>query len=91
MKYTENRLWMQPGSKLFLYTDGILGAENRKGAKYGRERFSDVLNQNTDKTPSELVEAVREDVGKFNKGSWQSDDLAMLCIHYKGQGGKERI
>lgn len=91
MKYTENRLWMQPGSKLFLYTDGVLGAENRKGAKYGRERFSDVLNQNTDKTPSELVEAVREDVGKFNKGSWQSDDLAMLCIHYKGQGGKERI
>lgn len=91
MKYPENQLWMRSGSKLFLYTDGVIGAENKKGTRYGRERFSEVLNQNTGMTPSELVEAVREDVGKFTKGSSQSDDLTMLCVQYNGRGGKERI
>lgn len=84
MKYKETSLRLQPGSKLFVYTDGVPEANNQSGEQYGTDRFLRALNRNRDGSSQALIQAVAADVEKFVRDQPQFDDLTMLCIHYKG-------
>ena len=85
MKYKETELHLAPGSKLFVYTDGVPEAENEQEEQYGYERFLNVLNKNRDARPEMPLKAVSADVGAFTQDQPQFDDLTMLCIHYRGK------
>ena len=85
IKYKETTTTLEPGTKLFVYTDGVPEAENEDEEQYGLDRFISVLNKNKDAEPQKLLEAVTEDVGIYAQGQPQFDDLTMLCIHYKGK------
>ena len=85
VKYKELEMRMEPGSKLFVYTDGVPEAENSSEVQYGYDRFLAVLNKNKDSDPRQLLTAVDEDVQKFVQNQSQFDDFTMLCIHYKGK------
>ena len=85
LKFKETTMKLEPGTKLFVYTDGVPEAENEDEEQYGLDRFVDVLNNNKDAEPQKLLEAVTGDVGLFTQDQPQFDDLTMLCIHYKGK------
>ena len=85
IKYKETTTTLEPGTKLFVYTDGVPEAENVDEEQYGLDRFISVLNKNKDAEPQKLLEAVTEDVGIYAEGQPQFDDLTMLCIQYKGK------
>lgn len=85
MKYKETELRLEPGSKFFVYTDGIPEANNQSGEQYGNDRFLSALNKNTDAEPQMLIQAVGDDVDRFIQEQPQFDDMTMLCIHYKGK------
>ena len=85
IKYKETQMTLEPGSKLFVYTDGVPEAENAEQMQYGLDRFLSVLNRNKDADPPALLEAVGTDVKKFTQNQAQFDDLTMLCLHYKGK------
>lgn len=84
MKFRESEMTLEPGSKLFLYTDGVPEAENQNEEQYGYERFLKALNSKKDGTPEELLDVVRGSVKAFVQDHVQFDDLTMLCVHYKG-------
>ena len=84
-KYKDYEIQLTPGTKLFLYTDGVPEAVNRNNEEYGTARMTDALNGNADAAPDELIAAVRKDLNKFVNGADQFDDITMLCIEYKGQ------
>ena len=83
-KYKEYELQLQPGDKLFVYTDGVPEATNAGNAMFGTERMLAALNGDADGTPEELLKAVRRAVDGFVQGAEQFDDLTMLCVEYKG-------
>ncbi len=85
LKYRESTMALQPGTKLFVYTDGVPEAEAANEKQYGYERFLAVLNREKDGTPRALLEAVSEDVRQFVQNRPQFDDLTMLCVHYIGK------
>lgn len=85
LKYKETTMKLEPGTKLFVYTDGVPEAENEDEEQYGLDRFLSVLNNNKESEPQKLLEAVTEDVELFTQDQPQFDDLTMLCIHYKGK------
>ena len=85
IKYRESETVLQPGSTLFLYTDGVPEAENQNETQYGYERFLAALNGKKDGTPQELLATVKESVSTFVQDYIQFDDLTMLCIHYSGK------
>ena len=89
LKYKETVTQLQPGSKLFLYTDGVPEAENETHEQYGFDRFLHTLNKNRDDTPENLLAAVRNNVKHFTQDHAQFDDLTMLCVHYRGSNMKE--
>ncbi|MGN0484348.1 MAG: SpoIIE family protein phosphatase [Lachnospiraceae bacterium] len=85
MKYKAGSVQFEVGDKIFLYTDGVPEATNAANELYGSERLYQVLNQNREKTPEELLPAVKNDVDKFVGDAPQFDDLTMLCLEYKEQ------
>ncbi len=85
MKYTDYEIQMKPGSKLFVYTDGVPEAMNSNRELFGMERTVAALNTAADSSPEELLKNVEREVRTFVGSAEQFDDLTMLCIEYKGQ------
>lgn len=82
--YKDYEMDLSPGDKLFLYTDGVPEATDAGDNMMGTTRMIDVLNENTDASPTELLISVRAAVNEFVKDAEQFDDLTMLCIEYRG-------
>lgn len=85
MKYKEYEIQLQPGSKLFVYTDGVPEATNSSEELFGMERTESTLNEVKDKSPQEIVLHVNEAVYDFTGDAEQFDDITMLCLEYKGK------
>lgn len=82
--YREYTLDLQPGAKLFVYTDGVPEATDAHNKLFGTERMLEALNRKPDASPEEILKNVREDLDSFVKYAEQFDDLTMLCLEYKG-------
>ena len=84
MKYTEYEMQLEPGSKLFLYTDGVPEATNAGNELFGTNRMISALNEGAGEDPEQILRHVRSAVDEFVRDAEQFDDLTMLCIEYNG-------
>lgn len=84
VRYKEYEIQLEPGSKLFVYTDGVAEATNAENELFGTERMIDALNGDTTATPEQTMHNVRNAVNEFVKEAEQFDDLTMVCLEYKG-------
>ena len=84
MKYKEYEILLEPGDKLFVYTDGVPEAHDPDGNMFKVERMTDSLNEDPDASPEQILGAVRGEISKFVREAEQFDDLTMLCLEYKG-------
>ena len=89
-KYKEYEIRLEPGDKLFLYTDGVPEAGGTRSNMYGTERMLKTLNSCPDAGPEELLKKIRADVDAFAGTEPQFDDQTMLCLRYNGPGSKEK-
>lgn len=86
VRYRQYELQMTPGSRLFLYTDGVPEATDAKQELFGTERMLAALNETPEATPEAILKNVRSHVDSFVGSAEQFDDLTMLCVEYKGAG-----
>ena len=84
VKYRDYTLSLAPGSKLFVYTDGLTEAVNSSLEQFGAQRILEALHQREDGTPEEILAAMNGAVKTFIGEEPQFDDLTMLCVEYKG-------
>ena len=84
MRYKEYELTLLPGTKLFVYTDGVPEATDADGRLFGTERMVAALNEQQDASPEALLRNVRAHVDAFVGDAEQFDDLTMVCLHYLG-------
>ena len=89
IRYREYELTMEPGSSLFVYSDGLPEANNSAEELFGPERTLDALNAVPEAGPEETLKAVKRAVGAFVGEAPQFDDLTMLCLAYHGTGKEE--
>ena len=73
-KYKSFSLKLEPGDKLFLYTDGFTEARNAEGKFFGEEALAKTLAANTE--PMDMLYTVERFVGKAE----QSDDLTFIYL-----------
>ena len=85
LKYKDYELELKPGSKLFVYTDGVPEAKNDEGSMFGIDRTVLVLNRAKDSDPDQIISAVKDGVQEFVGEAEQFDDMTMLCIEYRGK------
>jgi CHASE2 domain-containing sensor protein len=73
------------GEWICVVTDGVTEAMNTAGELYGAARLKSVLDALPPSVgPSELLAAVRADVGRFVGTAEASDDLTLLCLRWNG-------
>ena len=86
MKYREYELQLNPGDRLFVYTDGVPEAINGSMEQYGTERMLRTLNTATKASLRGTLTAVQEDLAAFVGDADPFDDVTMLNFLYKGAG-----
>ena len=92
-RYKEYELHMDPGDRLFLYTDGVAEATNANSELYGTERMLTALNNSRNATCEELLYRMKEDIDSFVKEAPQFDDITMLSLELRllnSEGMKKR-
>ncbi len=90
--YSQQKIALQPGDILYLYTDGVTEAMDPDLNQYGEHRLIQLLsfmeNEPASSGENGITEAicqlVAEDVNTFVRDAEQSDDITMLCIRYLG-------
>ena len=85
VKYRDYEMVLSPGSRLFVYTDGLPEATAGNGEMFGTERMIAALNACLEGTPETILVSVRKAVDAFVGGAEQFDDLTMLCLSYEGK------
>ena len=85
IKYKEYEFTMEPGAKLFLYTDGVPEATDADNKMFGMDRTVEALRSAENESPKAILQAVNDSVNEFIGDTMQFDDLTMLCVHYIGR------
>jgi len=76
-----NFIYMEPGSLLVLYTDGIIERMNSHEEQFGLERLQQVVLKHIDRDVNALIDIIMKKVNDFgDKTSWE-DDASLVIIH----------
>jgi len=74
-----NTAHLEPGDALFLYTDGVVEARDKRGKEYTIERLAECVKKEADSAAT-YSERIFEDVRKFTTGADQHDDITALTV-----------
>lgn len=88
-KQHEYEITLEPGDKIFLYTDGVPEATNAEEVLYETKRMIPALNTVITANPKATLAAVKEDIDLFVGEAEQFDDITMMCLQYKGKGASD--
>ena len=88
--YAEERLQMEPGDTLVLYTDGVTEAFNANDQQFGSGRLQLALSAAPpSRHPlSEVMDSLLRLLQDFTGNVKQSDDLTVLMVQFKGAARK---
>ena len=87
VRFRNYEILMEPGTKLFLYTDGVPEATDENDQMFGTDRMLQVLRGTDGMNVQQILEYMEASVRAFSGSAPQFDDLTMLCIEYSGAGG----
>ena len=84
MRFREHEFKLNLGDSVFVYTDGVPEANNKKDELLGTGRMMEILNREPDAEPSKILENMAKGIDDFAEGAEQFDDITMLCLKYIG-------
>ncbi|MBQ7528301.1 SpoIIE family protein phosphatase [bacterium] len=93
LNYTSESWILNPGDRVFLYTDGVTETYNDKKEMFGVGSLQIILNRPEcdDYDVSSLVNLVQDELIKFSGDEDPVDDVTMLAFEYLGQREDRRF
>jgi sigma-B regulation protein RsbU (phosphoserine phosphatase) len=88
VRYRENRMKLDMGDLLYLYTDGVTEATDGNLELYGEKRLQEALNRQGKVPVRQLLTGIRQSIDHFVGDVEQFDDITMLGLEYRGTGGE---
>ena len=89
VRYREYEMLLEPGSVLFVYSDGLPEATNIANEAFEKDRILSALNEVDGTEPEKFVKNVQRRVDEFVGEAPQFDDLTMMCLHFYKRVGME--
>ena len=80
---------LEPGDRLFVYTDGVPDTLNEKGEQYGEEGMLNALNNIHNVDIANMLVGVLHDINDFKGEEKQFDDITMLGFELRAFMEKE--
>src|SRR3954452_485702 len=84
-RYTTERVQLEPGDGIFLYTDGVSEAEDIAENQLGEERMEQMLTEVKSQTVEEIIRETFRQIDTFSKGAPQHDDITAMALRYEGK------
>jgi len=84
IQFQTKEIQLNPGDKIFLYTDGLTEAMNENDELYEDERVEQYLRTHSKDSDGKLLRGIIVDTLKFMNKAHQSDDITLLVLEYKG-------
>jgi sigma-B regulation protein RsbU (phosphoserine phosphatase) len=80
--YRNNRLTLEPGSKLLLYTDGLSEARSLENPSelFEDSRLADIMEKNRDLDCAEFIDELYRGLREFRKWDSFEDDVCIICV-----------
>ena len=82
-EFSDEKLQLEHGDTLLLYTDGVTEATDKDYNEYGEGRLEALLKQQTKADCQQIIDKVKEDVKAFVGDAEQSDDITLLALKRK--------
>jgi sigma-B regulation protein RsbU (phosphoserine phosphatase) len=79
-RFSETTIPFPPGSRILLFSDGIVEAQNPSDEMYGEERLSGLLKYSIDLPIGELKREIAADLEIFCEGRRVEDDVTVLIL-----------
>jgi sigma-B regulation protein RsbU (phosphoserine phosphatase) len=81
VEFHEHTITLNPGDRLFQYTDGVPEANGADEILFGTDRMLECLNSTSASDPGDAVfEALCSRIEEFTGGTEQYDDMTMLML-----------
>jgi sigma-B regulation protein RsbU (phosphoserine phosphatase) len=84
-QYRTERVQLQPGDAIFLYTDGVSEAEDVAENQFGEERIEALLAGMRRAGVEEIIRATFQQIAAFAAGAPQHDDITAMALRYEGK------
>jgi len=81
--YTEFKMPVKPGDRLYLYTDGLVETRNKHNALYTPDRLKQFLKEHGDKSLNELTAMVSKELHELSAGEKLNDDVTLLAVEFR--------
>ena len=82
--YTECRLTLNAGDRLFLYTHGVINASDAENTPFGMARLEEALSMQADYI-ADVPRQVRTSLQRFSGNMEQRSDITMLALEFRGK------
>lgn len=80
--YRESEIVLEPGTKLMLYTDGLVEAMNAAREEIGAQRIMDFLSQRAPQNIREMIDIALAGMQQFTGKPQQDDDISILGVEF---------
>jgi serine phosphatase RsbU (regulator of sigma subunit)/PAS domain-containing protein len=71
---------LETGDMVLFFTDGLVEAQTRDGPMFGVERALQIVRENRDKTPTEIIEALYRAVCEYLEAERLFDDVTVVVV-----------
>jgi len=78
--FEEHEITLLAGDFLFLYTDGLVEAENPQAEEFGTQRLEAILMKERKFDPDQIVADIVEAVSQHRAGTEAGDDATLLAL-----------
>jgi sigma-B regulation protein RsbU (phosphoserine phosphatase) len=78
--YQEEKIILEPGELILLYTDGITEAFNKENEQFEEERLIKVVQESFHMSAKEISQKILDHVVAFQESVPQSDDLTLVVV-----------
>jgi len=78
--YQQHSIHLQPGDRVYLYSDGITEAMNGDRAQLGVERLQKIIETNREKPLQESIEEILHQVDAWTGDADARDDISILAV-----------
>ena len=85
MEYKVEKMQLEPGDRLFMFTDGVSEAQNLNHDLYGEDNIYESIVKRGSTGLKRMLSDMRKDIDTFVGKAAQFDDITMLVFEYKNK------
>ena len=78
--WASDKVTLNPGDILYVFTDGVTEAEREDGDQYGDSRLERAVKEFDNNSAKALNSKIMDEITRFVQGAPQSDDITMLSL-----------